>query len=285
MAQRADVQDLLQTLRRTGVVDRRTYTQEQLKGTTDGVVYELAVAGETAYILKLDCPEQIRQVERFYEAYADSSLLPRLLQADPAGGSMVYSYVPGTTHIHRGPKVRWMIRLVQELLNQYQAYPGIGGWGRLEAPRESWRAFQERSAEDASHILAGVLPAEAHARIRGLIGRISDAGEPYLLHGDTGIHNFVFHHRELSGVIDPSPMTGPVLYDFTYAFCSSPDDLNLDTLLAAYDMLDPKPVDRTRLMEETFFQLYCRIAICVRVHPQDLEGYLQVWPYWRDLIS
>ncbi|WP_426452838.1 phosphotransferase [Paenibacillus sp. S-38] len=285
MTQRKDVHGLLETLRSTGVVDSRTYAREQLKGTTDGVVYELAVGEEPAYVLKMDRPEEIRQVEQFYTAYADSRLLPRLLHADPAGGSMVYSFVPGTTHIHRGPKARWMIRLVRELLNKYQACPSSEGWGRLEAPRESWRAFQERSAEDASRTLAGILPAEDHERIRGLLGRISDAGEPYLLHGDTGIHNFVFHHRELCGVIDPSPMTGPVLYDLTYAFCSSPDDLNLDTLLAAYDVLHPKPVDQTRLIEETVFQLYCRIAICVSVHPQDLEGYLQAWPNWRDLIS
>ncbi|MBU7316999.1 phosphotransferase [Paenibacillus oleatilyticus] len=129
-----------------------------------------------------------------------------------------------------------------------------------------------------------LLPIGDYDKVQSLIERISKVETKYLLHGDTGVHNFVFHHFELIGVIDPSPMAGPVTYDFTYAFCSSPDDLNLDTLFAAFELLRHKPIDQSRLVEETIFQLYCRIGICAKVHPKDLAGYLKAWEYWRTLL-
>ncbi|GGA10638.1 hypothetical protein GCM10008018_64920 [Paenibacillus marchantiophytorum] len=103
------------------------------------------------------------------------------------------------------------------------------------------------------------------------------------MHGDTGVHNFVFHESTLTGVIDPSPVVGPVIYDFTYAFCSSPDDLNLETLFATFNLLNHEPMEKSRLIEEIILQLYCRIGICVKVHPHDLEGYLKAWDYWKVL--
>ena len=106
----------------------------------------------------------------------------------------------------------------------------------------------------------------------------------YLLHGDTGVHNFVFQDNALNGVIDPSPLVGPIIYDFTYAFCSSPDDLNVETLLSSFAFLKHVPMGKTRLIEEIIFQLYTRIGVCVKVHPHDLDDYLQAWEYWRNLM-
>ncbi|MGG4501636.1 hypothetical protein [Paenibacillus polymyxa] len=102
----------------------------------------------------------------------------------------------------------------------------------------------------------------------------SKQGNKYLLHGDTGVHNFVFNDSTLIGVIDPSPMVGPIIYDFLYAFCSSPDDINTDTLFASSDLLEQGNVERTRLIEETLIHLYCRIGLSVQHHPNDLTEYI-----------
>lgn len=40
-------------------------------------------------------------------------------------------------------------------------------------------------------------------------------------------------------------------------------------------------LDRSRLIEEVIFQLYCRIGICVKLHPHDVADYLKAWDYWR----
>lgn len=80
-------------------------------------------------------------------------------------------------------------------------------------------------------------------------------------------------------------MVGPVLYDFIYAFYSSPDDLNLETLFAAFEFLNHEPIDNVRLIEEVVLQLYCRIGISAKVHPHDLQDYLKAWDYWKALVS
>lgn len=50
-------------------------------------------------------------------------------------------------------------------------------------------------------------------------------------------HNFVYKGNKLNGIIDPSPLIGPKIYDFTYAFCSSSDNLNLRTLLSPFSII------------------------------------------------
>ena len=151
--------------------------------------------------------------------------------------------------------------------------------------RDSWHDFNDRGLEGARSNLGSVLPNEDYHKVKSLIQSISKVEERYLLHGDTGVHNFVFRNNGLMGVIDPSPMVGPVIYDFTYAFCSSPDDLSLKTLFAAYDLLNDNKLERSRLIEEVIFQLFCRIGICVKVHPHDLNEYLKAWDYWRLFLA
>ncbi|MDB5052721.1 MAG: hypothetical protein JWM44_771, partial [Bacilli bacterium] len=230
---------------------------------------------------------QIILAEQFLHTYRHITLLPKILYTDPAKAFIVYSYITGTTHYNRGLKINWLTILVKELFNHYEKYLQIDKWGRLESPIQSWREWNDRGLEGALNNVGSFLPIEDYYKVKSLVENISkrEGHEArFLLHGDTGVHNFVFHELSLIGVIDPSPMIGPVLYDFTYAFCSSPDDLNLETLIATFSLLNHEPMERSRLIEEVIFQLYCRIGICVKVHPHDLEGYLKAWEYWKVLV-
>jgi hypothetical protein len=284
MIGRDDINSMIKDLRERGIIDPASTAADKMSGTTDGLVYTLTVNEEPKYVLKLDSPEHIPFVEQLHLAYRDSPLLPELHYTCPANTFIVYSYITGTTHYNRGSKINWLTLLVKELLNHYEVYEQTEQWGRFEAPRDSWREFNEESLEGARHNLGNLLPVEDYDKVKSLIERISKVQDKYLLHGDMGVHNFVFHESALVGVIDPSPMVGPVTYDFTYAFCSSPDDLNLETLFAAFDLLHHEPMERSRLIEEVILQLYCRLGICVRVHPHDLEDYLKAWDYWKALM-
>ncbi|MHA0858395.1 hypothetical protein ACH8E3_16155 [Paenibacillus sp. CMAA1364] len=72
-------------------------------------------------------------------------------------------------------------------------------------------------------------------------------------------------------------MVGPLIYDFTYAFYSSSDDLNMENLYTAYDQLEQGLIDRKRLIDKVTIQLYCRIGLRVKHHPDDLPEYLEAW--------
>lgn len=280
-----DILEIVNLLRESGIIDYNTKIQNKMNGTTDGYVYILTVNDVPQYVLKIDGELSIALTSQLHQAYSGSRLLSKMIYSDPANTFLVYLYISGTTHYNRGSKIDWMALLVKDLFNHYQITSQTDGWGRLGHLRDSWREFNERSLEGARNNIGSVLPIEDYHKVKSLIERISNVEENYLLHGDTGVHNFVFRKNELVGVIDPSPMVGPVIYDFTYAFCSSPDDLNLETLFSTFDLLNNKTLERSRIIEEVLFQLYCRIGICIKVHPHDLQDYLKAWDYWRLFLT
>ncbi|ASA22515.1 hypothetical protein [Paenibacillus donghaensis] len=280
-----DIPATINALCTMGIIETNTDAGDELSGTTDGVVCLLKVEDEPKYVLKYDDPRSIAAVQSLHKAYQNSQLLPKLYYTAPDQSFMLYAYVPGTTHTNRGPKKDWLALLVKELLNHYAIDPHAEHWGRVELPARHWRDFNEESLRYARMDVKGILPDEDYEVVRAIMDPISQADGRYLLHGDAGVHNFVYRESTLAGVIDPSPMFGPVTYDFTYAFCSSPDDLNVETLFAAYELLSFQPITRTQLIYEVLLQLYCRIGICSRFHPHELEEYLQAWAYWKAQVS
>lgn len=261
---------------------------EAVKGTTEGQVYILSRNGAPSYVLKLEEAEYTRETAQFLIRYAEAYLLPKLLYVDPEHRYLLYEYQDGTTHVNRGGKKDWMSELARGLLNHYTPEQSFQGYGRPDSPCESWREFNGRSLVFASERIGDCLPAKDHELVeRVWKEKLRDWGEEdkYWLHGDTGVHNFVFDEDKMTGVIDPSPIAGPILYDFTYAFCSSPDDLNVETLLGAYNELNIRTVEPGEVILETAFQLYCRIAICLMHHPQDLPAYLEAWPLWAAMAE
>jgi hypothetical protein len=288
MFENVEINRIIENLYEKGLMDNTVVATNNKNGTTDGLVYILSEHGEAKYVLKIDRPQQIIWVEQFFHTYRHINLLPVIFYTDPAKAFIVCSYIAGTTHYNRGLKINWLSILVIELFNHYEKYLQTDKWGRLESPIQSWSEWNNRGLEDAKSNLGSLLPIEDYDRMKSIVENISKREEHaarYLLHGDTGVHNFVFHEFSLVGVIDPSPMIGPLLYDFTYAFCSSPDDLDLETLMATFTLLNHEPIERSMLIEAVILQLYCRIGICIRLHPHDLEGYLKAWEYWRKLPS
>ncbi|SES88748.1 phosphotransferase [Paenibacillus sp. NFR01] len=259
-----------------------------MSGTTNGLIVKLTSEQGDKYVLKFDPPNEIQLAVRLLEAYQSSDLLPKIIFVAPDESYFVYSYTEGTTHFNRGSKRDWLTKLVIELLNKYTTCDSENKWGRLGYPRASWWEFNETSVEEAKENIGDVLTNEDYEFVRSQMTKLFNTdyiAKQYLLHGDTGVHNFVFDRSELIGVIDPSPMVGPLLYDFIYAFCSSPDDITKDTLFAAYAFLEQGTVDKLRLIDEVSIQLYCRIGLSIKHHPNDLPEYLQAWRHWREICQ
>lgn len=260
---------------------------KQLSGTTSGRVFRLLANSGERYILKWDDPEGIRITCNFLDEYREVMLLPKVLFTGSDHTYYAYSFMEGETHNHRGAKKAWLTRLVNEMLNTYVRLPDTKPWGRMEYPRETWKGFNQISIDEARENLGDVLTAEDYNLVHSTVNRLFEKDEAarFLLHGDAGVHNVVFKEKELIGVIDPSPMVGPVLYDFLYAFCSSPDDLAPALLWEIFEKLEQVTMDKFRLMEEALVHLYCRIGLSNKHHPQDLPEYLEAWNMWKRLCE
>lgn len=258
---------------------------QRLSGTTSGLVLMLESKQANTYILKYDYPSQIQVVEQLLNTYKNSKLLPEILFTSQDSTYFVYTFIEGTTHFNRGLKKDWLIILIQDLFNKYICYQDVDMWGRLENPRRTWKEFNEISIEETRINIGAILSIEDYNYVKSKATKLFDndieQGQRYLLHGDTGVHNFVYNQSKLIGVIDPSPMVGPLIYDFLYAFCSSPDDIDIDSLFTAFYFLEQGKVEKSRLIEEVLIHLYIRIGLSIKHHPNDLAEYKKVWTEWR----
>ncbi|MDX8360528.1 hypothetical protein [Cytobacillus sp. IB215316] len=252
-------------------------------GTTNAVLYILYLNKKPKYVVKIDKPYLISSTVEFLQIYKEVRLLPDVVYKDVNKGFAIYSYIPGETHNYLScSKLEWMAILIKELFNKYRRVERRVKWGRIHGiSRDSWSEFNIKSLEMAQSNIGVLLPYEEHKRVEILVDKLKTYENPeekYYLHGDTGVHNFVYDRSELQGVIDPSPLIGPKIYDFTYAFCSSPDSLNLSTLLSSFALMtQDTPITKERLIDEFIFQLYTRIGVCIKVHAHDLSGYIEAW--------
>ncbi|MEK4512082.1 hypothetical protein [Paenibacillus sp. FSL K6-2524] len=262
---------------------------QRLSGTTSGLVLRLESTQDNKYILKFDDPSQIQLVQKLLETYQNSELLPKILLTAQDSSYFVYTFIDGTTHFNRGLKKSWLTLLVKNLFNKYVHYQENDIWGRIEYPRKTWKEFNQISIEEARINIGNILPLDdynfVNSKAKKIFDNDIDQGEKFLLHGDTGVHNFVYNQSTLIGVIDPSPMVGPIIYDFLYAFCSSPDDINIETLFSSFEFLEQGHIEKSRLIEEALIHLYCRIGLSVKHHPDDLPEYLKAWNEWKQLCE
>jgi aminoglycoside phosphotransferase len=281
------INEIINSLIYQGLLENHNLECKGLKsGTTNGILYTLFINKSPIYVIKIDQSKVITSTEDFLLAYKEVKLLPDILYTDPKKEYIVYSYITGETHINRGSKMEWMTILIDELFNKYQKENQSSSWGRVNGiQRKTWLDFNQSSLEYAQENIGDFFSTEEHKRVELLVNKLNtyeNQEEKYYLHGDAGVHNFVYMHNQLKGVIDPSPLIGPKIYDFTYAFCSSPDSLNLNTLLSLFTLLTlDVSFTKERLLDEVLFQLYTRIGVCIKVHPHDLNEYMEAWKEWR----
>ncbi|WP_226674836.1 hypothetical protein [Mesobacillus jeotgali] len=285
-----NIKEIIDILYENSLIKSNELEFKALKsGTTSGVLYTLFVDNTPTYVVKIDHPSIINSTKDFLLAYQDVQLLPKVLYINDNKEFIVYTFISGETHFNRGSKLRWMTRLTKELFNQYLKVDQNIPWGRVNGiKRKSWSDFNQASLESAKENIGDLLPIEDHKRVASLVSALRNYyihEEKYYLHGDAGVHNFVYSENELKGVIDPSPIIGTRIYDFTYAFCSSPDSLDMNTLMTSFSLWNGNTLfSKERLLDEILFQLYTRIGVCIKVHPHDLNDYMQAWREWREYL-
>jgi hypothetical protein len=284
-----DIQEIIKELVNKKIIHSNTIEYKQLNGGTISNLYLLGNSDNAKYVVKLNEPQVLESEAYFLDFYKDVNLLPKLLYVGQSYNYIVYSFISGSTNYVRKNKKEILKALVQRLINNYKTVPHSVGWGWANEPTDSWQGFLLNRVIEANKILDSHLEKDDLNFVLELVkspNRNSFNREPFLLHGDCGVHNFIFNEGQLCGVIDPTPVFGEPLYDLIYAFCSSPDDLTKETINSAASHLIIKGNKSEQLLyEEVLIGLYLRLATCIRHHPNDLEDYLKAWNYWKNIIK
>lgn len=278
-----DIQKVIQALKTEEIIESTEY--QQLAGGTTSSLFLI----DNKYVVKFNEPHVLESEAFFLDFYKEVRLLPNLLYAERSYRYIVYSFISGFTNYDRKNKRKMLKELVERLINHYKPALNPDGWGWTDAPAKSWRDFLLDEMMEARQYTGSILN-EADS---GLVLELAESqnrnrfnSHLFLIHGDCGVHNFLFKAERLNGVIDPTPLYGAPLFDLIYAFCSSPDDLTKETIehAASHLMIEGNNCG-TFLYEEVIIGLYLRLAACMKHHPNDLEEYLKAWYYWKDIIN
>ncbi|PGS45916.1 phosphotransferase [Bacillus sp. AFS041924] len=284
------IEAIINDLTEMSLFHKNDLNYTRLTGGTTSCIYLLSNRNnDSRYIVKLNDPQVLEPEAFFLNFYNKINLLPTLLFTERSFKYLVYPFIPGDTTYVRNNKKNILVSLVKQLINNYQSYSNAPGWGWVDDLSNSWTDFLISRITEANKTLDSYLNKKDHNLILSIINntsRMTFQRDPFLLHGDCGVHNFIFNKSKLHGVIDPTPVFGNPLYDLIYAFCSSPDNLTKETICSAVNHLKFSQYHDPRILfEEVLVGLYLRLATCIRHHPEDLHEYLLAWKYWTELIE
>lgn len=280
-----NVNQIIEDLKNNQIINNSIREFKKLKGGTTSQIFVLSEDNQPVYVIKLNDVATIEAESKYLKFYNHIELLPQLIYVDSLYRYIVYTYINGETNYTIGNKQSILQTLVIDFINLYQPMKQKV-FGYIDEPIKTWTDFLIKEITESRKIIGDILSDEDHQYIMQLVDKDrSYERNQYLLHGDCGIHNFIFHKDQLNGIIDPTPIIGEPIYDLIYAFFSSPDDLTIETLKPAIDLLQ-KPVlsgRNTDFYKEVITGLYIRIARCIKHHPNDLDKYLSAWRYWKKL--
>ncbi|MGA4719771.1 phosphotransferase family protein [Fictibacillus nanhaiensis] len=280
-----DIQEIISKLNKENKLSSEITVYKPLSGGTVSELYLLQTSGGEKYALKVNNPKIIQSEVLYLRSYSHVEILPDLQFVEDTNKYFVYSFIEGSTTYNRGNKREILESLVHGLINHYKMATAFTGWGWADEPTLSWDSFLKNKTEEARLIIDTYVEKDDHHLVFDLIKKQKESKtRPYLLHGDLGVHNFIFANGQLTGIIDPCPVIGDPLYDLIYAFCSSPDDLTKETLDAAVNCLSVGGNHETSaIYENVLIGLYHRLATCKKHHPNDFEEYVKAWHYWKEI--
>ncbi|OZM56105.1 hypothetical protein CIB95_13430 [Lottiidibacillus patelloidae] len=276
------IEHICETLRKENVIQSKNIHFKKLNGGSSSEVYLV----DNTYVVKLNKKEVIEEEVNFLQKYQGVKMLPKLIYTNLAEAYLVYEFKKGDTCYPRKNKQLLLEDLVNNFINKYEMVSSNQTWGWSSSPTDSWHRFLLDRVIDAKEMLKDKLLDNDFSIILTLINKKEkENNDAYYIHGDCGVHNFIFHNNKLSAVIDPTPVYGEPIYDLIYAFCSSPDDLTKETIEAASSHLIKGNKSGRDLYEDVTIGLFLRLATCLRHHPADFEDYMKSWKYWREIVA
>ncbi|MFC4100921.1 phosphotransferase family protein [Paenibacillus xanthanilyticus] len=254
----------------------------KFSGGTNSSVFALQCGEHDPLVLKFNDPKTIAAEAAYLRHYPDIPLLPDLYYADPQGRYLVYNYIHGSSAYVQGSKQEMLAALALGVIAQYRSVT----WPQ-EGRFPSWQDYLIAEIEDTRKRSGTLFTAAEHRMIATLAEKKERASDPFcLLHGDFGVHNFIFDDGELVGVIDPIPLVGQPVYELAFAFCSSPDDLEPDVIASIVRQKDwPFTRNLNAVYEDVLIALYNRIVTCTVHHPRDLSAYMEAWKEWKLFVN
>jgi len=243
-------------------------TTEQLKGSTDSIVLLI----NKKYILKIDEPSFIAETIKFLEN-TNSKYFTELLYYNEEKTFLVYRYIEGDKLDNLdGIDVFEFLKTLYEITTSYPV--SKEQCGHVAYKFDSWIEYLR---DDMKYCKENI-PCLGEVDFQLINLEINNLTrfdfDKILMHGDFGVHNFIFKDNKLAGVIDPQPIVGDSLYDFFYACVSNVSILKKISMDQIFTIPN---APKSKMKSMFLITLYNRIQRCIKHHPDDLQFYLDLF--------
>lgn len=222
------------------------------------------------YIIKKNEPKLLES-EVLFSKFNQLPKLQKVVYADDEFDFIIYEFIPGDV-MHTVDDFDDVISNIKEITSSFKNYDGTE-FGYVYNPSVSWGEFLRSIVHDRSLTFSesfNYLP-----KVYDAITILENYPfEKKLIHGDFGTHNFIKENGKFVGAIDPIPLVGDPLYDVIYSLASNVDLLNkvsIDYISETF----AEPKEKVKALFTVV--LFCRFAICLKYHKEDIDDYIDFW--------
>ena len=263
------------------ILGQKINSIKKLVGGSRDHIYSL-VTDEGRYIFKSGDTDSISSQIEFYEQYSDLPYLPQLIYSNSDRSELIITQITGEKSREHYDKEAILTVLIDRFIFRYKIVNSeLFGFTSKFLAGKTFSDFLVIQAKDAYSYIQDLFPPVVLEGIQKTIRECYKEKvfkQQYLLHGDLGFHNFFYSKNKLLGIIDPDPIIGHPVYDLMFAFCSTPEQINPESLERSFDRLNNYfPINKSRMYDYFTIALFKRIASCKKHHPNDLEKYMSIW--------
>lgn len=219
------------------------------------------------FILKLNPPLSIQSESQFLKRYQQIEVFPECTTTDETT-YILMEHMKGSMLYEQYSKLKIQDQI--DFINQYEYSDNRVGY--INDLKPDFKIFLKDELELERLVIDDYFDCEELFDALDTVALPEEA--PKYVHGDFGYHNFVIQ-KEVLSVIDPTPMQNLILYELLFLYCSSPYDINDETLRAYYHYyLKYSWIDYKDFLIYARIIMALRLSTSTRHHPEDTAQYV-----------
>ncbi len=197
----------------------------------------LVLQADELYIIKELNDRDFKSVKEFEAYYKFVKEFRKAIYISEEYNYMVYEYIEADRYIDYDK-----IKLFNQIYDVVKEERRIdsASFGYINEDNKTWFEFINDEIEYSKTLLSQEVKIDLKLVEKALKIVKKAKIEPYLIHGDLGVHNFIVKDKIIH-IIDPIGVIGDYLYDFYSALLSSysiAKDLDFDYIISYFDRKD-----------------------------------------------
>lgn len=222
------------------------------------------------YILKEMNERDFKATKLFESYYKFVKGFRKAIYVSDNNSYMVYEFIEEDRNIDYN-KIK-IFNQIYDLVKEERRYESES-YGYLFEDNKTWYQFLADEVNYSIKQLNDKLDTKIVLKALKIVKK--EKIEPYLLHGDLGVHNFIVKDKIIN-TIDPIGVVGDYLYDFYYAILSNysiTDNLDIEFVLSYFDR-------KLKYKKALFIVVYfIRMVRAYKYNKTDYELFLSDYKY------